>query len=89
MLGVIAPMTASASVLFGVACQIRLIVKKQASDQVALLPSVFAILVSILWVLYGFEIKNYWLITGSILNLFCFIALLSVVFSYRKKAGKN
>lgn len=89
MLGAIAPMLASVSVLFGVACQIRLIVKKQASDQVALLPSVFAILVSVIWVLYGLEIKNYWLIAGSILNLFCFTALLSVVFSYRKKAEVN
>ena len=75
MLGVIASALASASLLFGVVCQIRLIIKKQASDQVSLLPSVFSILVTILWIFYGFEIKNQWLVISSILNLLCIIAL--------------
>lgn len=85
MLGIIAPMLASASVVFGVGCQIRLIIKKQASDQVALLPSVFAILVSIVWVLYGQEIGNQWVERSSILNLLCSLALLITILVYRKR----
>ena len=88
MLGVIAPILASASVLFGVISQIRLIIKKQASDQVSLLPSVFAILVTILWIFYGFEIKNQWLAISSILNLICFLVLCFTIFTYRKKTEK-
>ena len=85
MLRVIAPMLASASVLFGVGSQIRLIIKKQASDQVSLLPSIFPILVSVIWMLYGHEIGNQWIVRSSILNLFCSLSLLIIILVYRKK----
>lgn len=79
-----APLISLVCVIFGMTHQIKIILLKGYSEELSL-PRIFlAIFSGIIWILYGLELNNNWMIALNIAGVITNIALISVILHLRK-----
>ena len=84
MLAMAAPLISLVCVIFGMTHQIKIILTKGYSEELSL-PRIFlAIFSGIVWVLYGLELNNNWMIALNIAGVIMNIALISIILHLRK-----
>lgn len=84
MLAMAAPLISLICLIFGMTHQIKIILTKGYSEELSL-PRIFlAIFSGIVWVLYGLELNNQWMIALNIAGAIANIALISVILHLRK-----
>lgn len=84
MLAIAAPLVSLICLVVGMAHQIRIILTKGYSEELSI-PRIFlGIFSGIIWALYGFEIKNDWLIALNVAGIIMNLALVSIIYYLRK-----
>lgn len=88
MLAIAAPFASLVCVIVGMAHQIKIILTKGHSEELSLPRILLAIFSGIVWILYGIEINNQWMIVLNVVGGIMNIALISIILHLRKNHKK-
>ncbi|MBI4992231.1 MAG: hypothetical protein HZB99_03365 [Candidatus Harrisonbacteria bacterium] len=80
-----APLISLICLIFGMTHQIKIIIDKGHCEELSL-PRIFLGTFSgVVWVLYGLELGNNWMIALNVVGIIMNLALMSIIFHLRKK----
>lgn len=84
MLGKLAPLVSLVCLVAGMTHQIKIILTKGYSEELSI-PRIFlGIFSGALWIFYGFELKNDWMVALNIAGIIMNLALISIIYYLRK-----
>ncbi|MBI3046028.1 MAG: hypothetical protein HYY86_00575 [Candidatus Harrisonbacteria bacterium] len=84
MLAKLAPLLSLICLIVGMAHQIKLILEKGYSDELSLPRIILVIVSGIVWIFYGLEINNQWMVALNIAGIFMNTVLISIIWHLRK-----
>jgi uncharacterized protein with PQ loop repeat len=82
---VIAPVLTVIILGIGTAHQIYLIVKLNNSDQLSLLKTALGLLIGVVWLCYGIEVRSPFIIACNVVTVSLGIALMMVIYRFRRR----
>jgi len=84
MLAMTAPLLSLICLIVGMAHQIKVILEKGNSDELSLPRIILAVVSGIVWIFYGLEINNQWMVALNIAGIFMNAVLILVIWHLRK-----
>ena len=84
MLAMTAPLLSLICLIVGMAHQIKVILEKGNSDELSLPRIILAVVSGIVWIFYGLEINNQWMVVLNIAGIFMNAVLILVIWHLRK-----
>lgn len=84
MLAIAAPLISLVCFIVGMMDQIKIILTKGYSDELSVLRIFLLIFAGIIWILYGLEIENKWMVAVSVIGIIMNTALLLIIWHLRK-----
>ena len=84
MLKIIVPVFAFIAIMFGTVDQIRLLLKYKDARAVSLIRTLLAMIGSVLWIFYAWQIKNFLLVYVNLTGFILALVLVIIIWHYRK-----